>query len=78
MIAAYRPSSDTDQTTELVFRAHPHGWRVGIFLSGTYALSFRFSFVNSTSIGSSPTFSRPPRPRLDSAQLLIREVRAQP
>ncbi len=49
----------TDQTTELVFRAHPHGWRMGIFLSGTDALSFRFGFVNSTSIGSSPTFFTP-------------------
>ena len=49
----------TDQTTELVFRAHPHGWRVGIFLSGTDALSFRFSFVSSTSIGWSPASSTP-------------------
>jgi len=29
------------------------------FLSGTDALSFRFGFVNSTSIGSSPTFFTP-------------------
>ncbi|MCX6939687.1 MAG: hypothetical protein NTX09_02935 [Verrucomicrobia bacterium] len=31
-----------------------------LFYSGTDALSFRFSFVSSTSIGSSPTFSTPP------------------